>query len=86
MDPRRAHKLCDEIIDRGLDIEWRCLTRIDLLNEAMIEKMAKAGCKFIEFGIESGNQEARNEMNKTFTIFSIIASLRRSGPTPTRSS
>ncbi|MFQ5458589.1 MAG: B12-binding domain-containing radical SAM protein [Myxococcota bacterium] len=82
MDPRRAHKVCDEIIARDLDIEWRCLTRIDLLNPAMIEKMAKAGCRFIEFGIESGNQEARNEMNKTFTdekAVQIVGLVREAG-------
>ena len=82
MDPRRAHKLCDEIIERGLDIEWRCLTRIDLLNEEMIRKMAKAGCKFIEFGIESGNQDARKEMNKTFSdekAVRIVSLVREAG-------
>jgi anaerobic magnesium-protoporphyrin IX monomethyl ester cyclase len=67
MDRRRAARICDELVARGLDIQWRCLTRIDLLNEELIQKMARAGCRFIEFGIESGNREARNEMNKKFS-------------------
>ncbi len=82
MDRRRAAKLCDEIVKRGLDIEWRCLTRIDLLNEELIGKMAAAGCKFIEFGIESGNREARNEMNKKFSdeeAIRIVGLARKAG-------
>ncbi len=67
MDRRRTLAFCDALARRGLDIEWRCLTRIDLLTEELIEKMAGAGCKFIEFGIESGNWEARQEMNKKFS-------------------
>jgi radical SAM superfamily enzyme YgiQ (UPF0313 family) len=82
MDKPRAMALCDEIVRRGLDIEWRCLTRIDLLNEEMIAKMAAAGCKFIEFGIESGNQDARNEMNKKFSdekAIRIVGLVREAG-------
>jgi radical SAM superfamily enzyme YgiQ (UPF0313 family) len=82
MDKQRALGLCDGIIRRGLDIEWRCLTRIDLLNEELIEKMSKAGCKFIEFGIESGNREARHEMNKKFSdekAIQIVDLVRRAG-------
>jgi len=81
-DRRRAIQICDEIVRRNLDIEWRCLTRIDLLNEEVIAKMAAAGCKFIEFGIESGNQEARNEMNKKFSdekAIRIIGLVRKAG-------
>jgi len=82
MDRRRAAQVCDEIVARKLDIAWRCLTRIDLLNEELIGKMARAGCKFIEFGIESGNREARHEMNKKFPdeeAIRIVRLVRRSG-------
>lgn len=82
MDRRRAAKLCDEIVKRDLGIEWRCLTRIDLLNEELIGKMAAAGCRFIEFGIESGNREARAEMNKKFSdeeAIRIVGLVRKAG-------
>ena len=82
MDRTRSITLFDEIVRRGIDIEWRCLTRIDLLTPEIIEKMAKAGCKFIEFGIESGNQEARNEMNKKFSddkAVETVALVRKAG-------
>ena len=63
----RAEKICDGIIDRNLNLEWRCLTRIDCINQSFLEKMARAGCKLIEYGIESGDPSVRKDMQKNFS-------------------
>lgn len=52
-----AMKFCDLLMESGLDLKWWCQTRPDGLNEALIEKMAKAGCKQIGIGIESVDDE-----------------------------
>lgn len=67
LDQPRAHKICDGIIDRNLNLEWRCLTRIDCINQSLLEKMARAGCKLIEYGIESGDSLSRKTMRKVFS-------------------
>ncbi len=67
LDQSRAEKICDGIIDKNLNIEWRCLTRIDCINRSLIEKMAEAGCKLIEYGIESGDSSGRKDMQKNFS-------------------
>jgi anaerobic magnesium-protoporphyrin IX monomethyl ester cyclase len=58
----QTNQLCNEIIDRDLDIKWTCSTRINLVDEALLKKMYNAGCKGIAFGIESGNERVRNEV------------------------
>jgi anaerobic magnesium-protoporphyrin IX monomethyl ester cyclase len=55
MDWEKTHRLCDEIIRRGLKIEWVVETRLDRVNEELLRKMKRAGCKRIHYGLESGD-------------------------------
>lgn len=59
LNPRRVMAICDEIINRGIDIYWWCFSRADILlrNEGMVKKMAEAGARYIFIGFESGRQE-----------------------------
>ncbi len=50
---KRVVAICEEIISRGVIIQWRCETRIDCLDEITISMMAKAGCVGVNFGVES---------------------------------
>lgn len=36
---------------------WGCATRVDCVDDALLQQMADAGCTSIQFGIESGAQE-----------------------------
>jgi anaerobic magnesium-protoporphyrin IX monomethyl ester cyclase len=55
----KAHaiKVCDEILKRGLKIEWFCEARADEINQEYILKMKNAGCRRIHFGVETGDAE-----------------------------
>ncbi|MBS3064440.1 MAG: radical SAM protein, partial [DPANN group archaeon] len=57
-------KFCDTLISEGIDIAWSCESRLDLITEEMVNKMAKAGCWNMFFGIESGNQDILNNIKK----------------------
>jgi anaerobic magnesium-protoporphyrin IX monomethyl ester cyclase len=50
-------ELCKRIIDEGLKIRWTCNSRVDYVDEEMLQLMGKAGCWMISWGIESGNEE-----------------------------
>ncbi len=63
---KRAAQICEEIISRKLRITWRCLTRIDCLSPELLKKMRRAGCRHIEFGLESGDPEVRKYLHKNF--------------------
>lgn len=49
-------ELCRRIIDEGLKIRWTCNSRVDYVDEEMLQLMGKAGCWMISWGIESGNE------------------------------
>lgn len=65
-------QLCNEIVNRKLEIEWGCQTRVDLVDEKLLGVMYKAGCQEISFGIESGSQRVRAVLRKNFTNKSIF--------------
>jgi radical SAM superfamily enzyme YgiQ (UPF0313 family) len=56
-DQQRAVAICEQILARGIQVDWRCETRADLLSEDLITLFARAGCKGINVGIESGARE-----------------------------
>lgn len=52
---RHATAVCEELIRRRLDIRWVCETRYDVVDEAMLELMYRAGCREIHYGLESAD-------------------------------
>lgn len=58
----RVKDFCRAIKQNQLKIEWRCNTRIDLVDEELLSSMKDAGCSLIHFGIESGNEKVREEI------------------------
>ncbi len=65
---KRVAEICEEIVRRGLKVQWRCETRIDCLDEATIAAMAKAGCTGVNFGVESSDpQVQKNAERKPIT-------------------
>ena len=66
----RSHviNVCDEMIRRGVDVDWECLSRVDTMNREVALKMKRSGCVRVFFGIESGNNEVLSLMKKQITV------------------
>lgn len=64
----RILKICEILRERKIDIEWECSSRVDLVNKSLLEKMYKAGCRAIWYGIESGSQRTLKKLNKGISI------------------
>ena len=67
MKKERAALVCEEILRRGLRFQWECLGRVDSLDAPTALKMKQAGCTRIYFGIESGDEDILQLMNKRIT-------------------
>lgn len=63
-DSSRMEKICDSIIQEGLQIEWFTPNgiRADTLNERLLSKMKKSGCRELWFAPESGSQRVVDEV------------------------
>jgi len=57
-------ELCDRIIKENLNIRWVCNSRVDTVNQEMLNRMEEAGCWLISFGIESSNQPILDRVRK----------------------
>ncbi len=64
LDKKRMADICDLIVERGLHIEWFTPNgvRADTLDEPLLRKMKKSGCKKIRVAPESGVQRVVNEV------------------------
>ena len=61
---KRVVAICEEILARGLTVQWRCETRIDCLDEPTIEMMARAGCTGVNFGVESIDPQIQKNVER----------------------
>jgi len=57
LDKLRVEKICDLIIQKKLDVEWWCETRVDCLDEKLMQKIKQAGCQGMNIGVETGDPE-----------------------------
>ena len=68
LNKKRLHAIVQGILDRNLNINWTCLTRLDNLDRESLELMKRSGCKRIYLGIESGSQEILDYYKKHLTL------------------
>ncbi|MEI7554281.1 radical SAM protein [Candidatus Chlorohelix sp.] len=57
-------ELSKQLIERNIKIRWTCNSRVDFIDEEMLELMAKSGCWMISWGLESGSEEVLKHMKK----------------------
>ena len=64
-DLERISNLCDMILkEPDFQPVWQCTTRLDLTTPALLKKMYSAGCFRIFYGVESGDTDTLDRVNK----------------------
>lgn len=61
-------EVCNAIIDSSLDLKWGCMSKIGICDEEDFQLMYDAGCRWIEFGIESGSKDILKKMKKGMNV------------------
>ncbi len=64
IDKKRVIQICDEILERNLDISWTIRSRIPQVDRRQLEKLKEAGCNRIVYGIEAGTDRINNGILK----------------------
>ncbi len=67
---RYLRELCEGILQRGLDIRWSCNSRCKAggLTPASLALMRRAGCRRIDFGVESGSARVLKAIHKDIDV------------------
>jgi len=71
LDRERIIKFCGLLIEKNINIKWKCETRVNLVDQDLLQLMKKAGCYLIGYGIESGNQRILNMLQKGITLENV---------------
>jgi anaerobic magnesium-protoporphyrin IX monomethyl ester cyclase len=68
LNREHLQSVCNEMLQRRVDVGWECLSRVDTMNLEVGRKMKQAGCVRVFFGIESGNDAVLTLMKKEITV------------------
>ncbi|MEJ2697480.1 MAG: cobalamin-dependent protein [Candidatus Sulfobium sp.] len=66
-----AKNFCRGIIDRRLDVSWQAIMNPAFGDDELFDLMAKAGCRFVSLGNESGHQIILRALRKGFTLDNV---------------
>jgi tetratricopeptide (TPR) repeat protein len=80
----RVLNFCEEIESSGMYPLWGCQSRTDLIDEERLVAMARAGCEFIQFGVEHGSEEMLKALGKDADlelVYSALSAVRKVGVT-----
>ena len=69
----RVEAICEEILRRELDVEWKCEGRVDGVDVELLRLMRRAGCRVVAYGVESGNPETLALLRKDITVEQSVA-------------
>ncbi len=68
LQPKRIEAICKGIMEEGLTIQWGCEGRVDSVCMDLFPAMARANCRTLMFGIESGSQKILDRLKKEQTL------------------
>jgi len=68
----RTIHLCETFINKGIEFRWSCNGRLNFAKQKVLLLMKKAGCVFVNYGIESLDQKVLNNMKKGLTVNQIV--------------
>jgi radical SAM superfamily enzyme YgiQ (UPF0313 family) len=68
LQPKRIEAICKGLVDSGVTIQWGCEGRVDSVAQHLFPAMAKANCRTIMFGVESGSQKVLDRLKKEQTL------------------
>jgi anaerobic magnesium-protoporphyrin IX monomethyl ester cyclase len=72
VNKKRTMEFCEKLIRANLGIRFTCNGRLNYGTREILRTMKKAGCVFINYGIEALDDTVLENMNKKLTVEQII--------------
>jgi anaerobic magnesium-protoporphyrin IX monomethyl ester cyclase len=77
LNERHVDALCDELIARDYGLNIWAYARVDTVKPRMLDKLRRAGVRWLALGIESGSAHVRDGAKKSFSQSYIIDIVRK---------
>lgn len=72
-----VERLCDFLAGAGYKgLQWCCSTRADAVDQDLLRRMKAAGCSLVHYGVESGDQQMVDEINKRLDLDHVAQAVR----------
>src|SRR5258708_7959384 len=75
LQPKRIEAICDGLNKNNINIQWGCEGRVDSVAQHLFPAMARAHCRTLMFGIESGSQKILDRVRKEQTLQEITSAV-----------
>ena len=75
LQPKRIEAICNGIMQEKLAIQWGIEGRVDSVAQHLFPAMAKAHCRTVMFGIESGSQKILDRLKKEQTLAEVTTAV-----------
>lgn len=59
---------CEKLDASNIQIKWNCSSRLDTINQQLIDRMYESGLYALYFGIESGSERMQDIINKKLNL------------------
>lgn len=77
LDKKWLFELLDLLIEKKLNrMNWSANSRVNLADLDTYKKMKEAGCRHLDFGIESGNDEILGSVSKNITKQQVLEAIK----------
>jgi radical SAM superfamily enzyme YgiQ (UPF0313 family) len=77
LNERHVTAICDELIQRNYGLNIWAYARVDTVKPHMLERLRKAGVRWLALGIESGSEHVRDGAEKSFNQHEIVDIVRQ---------
>lgn len=71
LQPKRIEAICKGLNDNDITIQWGCEGRVDSVAQHLFPAMARAHCRTLMFGVESGSQKVLDRLKKEQTLAEV---------------
>lgn len=83
LNPKHVHGICDRLIERNYGLNIWAYARVDTVRDEFLEKLYKAGIRWLALGIESASKHVRDGMQKgrfdTDDILKVVKKIQDAG-------
>lgn len=69
---KKVVEFCEALLNCEEDFFWSCSARTDQIDDKLIALMAKAGCRGIFFGVETGSNRLQQVINKKLNLYDAV--------------
>jgi len=74
---RHIMEFCQKLIENGRAYKWACSSRVDALDDEMLEQFKNSKCESIYLGIETGSIRMQRILNKNIKLDNVLETLKK---------